>query len=203
MPLRLIVSRNLWYGVKNMDSKKLVALTVFLLILSCAPEPCYQYRIQNYTNFPVSSLTLNNGILFDDPKHELNYNDVIILNNKVLDCLINLPKLSVNELSNASCQGAFDLTIKSCLIVKVPTWHHSVCTNEELFECSVGNQPCYDKGQVPTAECPCYCRAMIQDGNVLLTTPNLKLYPAYLTTLLTGCTNPWTEHLAVCSNLRP
>jgi hypothetical protein len=186
-----------------MEWKRLAVLMAFLPTLSCVQETCYQSNYPNYSNFTISkNLESYGGILFDDPKHELDYSAVIDFNTRVLECIKSLPELSPAELSEGACYGKMDPVIRSCLVVKVPEWHNSTCSNEQLFQCDVGNQPCYNKGLTPTAECPCLCRAMIQDNTVLLTTPNLRLYPAYLTSMLTGCMYPWTVNLAKCAGIK-
>jgi hypothetical protein len=91
-------------------------------------------------------------------------------------------------------------------VVVVPdTWYTSVCSGEQLIPSVVNPVACRSKGLVvppeceyveyPTDACPCVCnvRAVIQGPHYILVTPNLKLYRAELTRLVTEINNPWTD----------
>jgi hypothetical protein len=109
-------------------------------------------------------------------------------------------------------------SVENCLSVKLkrecledvipPDWYISYCVNpegEELFPCRVDPQVCADKGlpidpdcvpgQLPDEDCPCpcNCRATIQDENIIITTPNLKLFSAELIRMMTGVNNIWED----------
>lgn len=114
--------------------------------------------------------------------------------------------LSPEEEIEAECWGhnAAALEIRSCLrVAVVPDWTLSCDGTEQVFSCRIGPQRCIEKGQMPTAECPCRCRATIQDQTTIWITPNKRLLSAYTVTMLTGCLSPWTPTLAPCSNLTP
>jgi hypothetical protein len=95
--------------------------------------------------------------------------------------------------------------------VYVPAdWYTSTCSGEQLVPSAMPCKLCRDKGLTisdaccretrPTAECPCVCnaRATLQ-GDAVITAPNLKLYRAELTRLVTGQINPWiVPELARC-----
>lgn len=167
--------------------------------LSCQ-APCYPSNYPNYTNYSVSFTDKTNlGIKLDDPDHYLDKQKIDELTTETISCLKKIKgTLSSNELYQNDCQGEWDLEIKSCMVVKVPIWHTSDCTGEEVFSCSVPFASCAEKGFSPDSGCPCSCRAMVQDNEVLLTTPNMKLYKAYLITLLTGCGRPWYGKMLDC-----
>jgi hypothetical protein len=165
-----------------------------LILASCVEPQCYpEANYPNWTRYPEPL----------DPPADVDMQTLI----KVRDCLAPLQArggLSPEESRAAECYGTPTYEIRSCIKVAVaPDWHKSACSGQEVFPCSVGDSPCKAKGQVPTAQCPCYCRAMIQNNTTIWVTPNRKLLPAYAVTMLTGCNNPWTPSLAPCSNLTP
>ncbi len=153
----------------------------------CYPEANYPNYTQ-YAEYPLEGL---DQALVDSTVRN------------VVECLAPLKKqwLTPQETYEAQCYGMPTLEIRSCMLVKLaPDWYTSKCSGEQIFPCNVPLVSCTSKGFIPTAECPCACRAMIQDNTTIIVTPNLKLLPAYLTTLLTSCNNPWTETLAKCSD---
>jgi hypothetical protein len=173
---------------------------------SCALVPCYDPNYPDMTNggFKFTGKTPM-GIEVDDPNHELDMDRVDAITKDVVACVKNIADhgyISNQEAIDAQCYGVWEPEIKSCLKVRVPEWSVSKCSGEQLFSCNVPDASCLQKGSVPTAECPCRCRAMIEHGAIVLTTPNLKLYPAYLVTMITGCGSPWTPTLAPCANPR-
>ncbi len=177
-----------------------VALMVGSCSNQCYPEADYP----NYTSYPVTVTgTTDKGVHLDDPDHQLDPKKVDQVIARVENCLsqFHITPLDGAESAAAQCYGIPTLEVRQCLVVKVaPDWHVSKCTQEEVFPCDVPFASCAEKGFTPTVGCPCSCRAMIQDNTVLIITPNMRLFPAYLTTLLTGCNSPWTTRLAQCSD---
>lgn len=95
---------------------------------------------------------------------------------------------------------------RNWFVVYVPVdWYVSTCSGEQLIPSTPPPSSCRSKGLVipveceyverPTPECPCVCnvRAVIQDSRYIVVTPNLKLYRAELTRLVTNVNNPWTN----------
>jgi hypothetical protein len=86
-----------------------------------------------------------------------------------------------------------------------PDWYTSKCSGEQLVPSRIDFAGCAEKGvklpkacqdtdlMKPTKECPCVCnvRAKVQDDWWIVTAPNLKLYKAELTRLVTGIYDPW------------
>jgi hypothetical protein len=86
-----------------------------------------------------------------------------------------------------------------CITVKVaPDWYISPCSGQQLFPCNVDDQLCLDKGVELTEECQCNCRAIIQDENTIIVTPDLYLYRTELARMITGINNPWIEGVSHC-----
>jgi hypothetical protein len=121
--------------------------------------------------------------------------------------------LATNQLEQClGEQGARPKIRRDGFVVVVPAdWYTSACSGEQLIPSIVNPETCRSKGLVvpveceyleyPTEACPCVCnvRAVIQNPHYLLVTPNLKLYRAELTRLVTGINNPWThEELLPC-----
>jgi hypothetical protein len=163
---------------------------ISLFLLTGCRQECYpEARYFNYTDL-------------EWPSSGWSERDSIILH-RVEACLKPLKNdwLTNDELAQAECIGAPTLELRSCLRIGTPEYIISKCSGEELFACSVPDESCKMKGLTPTADCPCMCRAMIQDNTVIWTTPNRKLLPAYAVTIMTGCVNPWeVPRLAACSN---
>ena len=167
-------------------------LAVLLCVAACRPPPCYpEGNLSNFTSYPEPGTTAPADQTFAE---------------QVAACLVPLNDtwLSDAEAREAECLGPRRIEVRECLrVAEVPDWHLTCDGSEQVFNCSVGPQRCLEKGQVPTPECPCSCRAQIQYNTVVWTTPNRKLLAAYLVTLFTGCLSPWTPTLAPCSNLKP
>ena len=174
-----------------------------LLFLSCS-QPCYQNDwARNYTDVQPTGAWRRTpaGLLVDDPRQELDLERLDRATAATLACLNRIwPIMTAAERQQAYCTGVPALEIRTCLRVQVPSWHVSTCTGAEIFSCSVPATSCEAKGQTPTPACPCSCRAIIQDQSVILTAPNLELYPAQLSQLLTGCDQIWSTPLSACGS---
>ena len=88
----------------------------------------------------------------------------------------------------------------TCFTIYVPDdWYTSTCSGQQLFPCDIvkannGYNICeQDKHLIVTEECPCNCRATIQDENTIITTPNLMLFGMSLVRMMSGVTNPYSE----------
>lgn len=171
----------------------IISLAFFSLSMSgCDKDNCYQNYYADITDYKVKPDTqtpiLGIPVMTNGNDVDLQRIDEIIL--YVEDCL--------------------EMQLKrECLKVVIPSdWYVSYCASpegEELFPCRIDPQVCADKGlpidpdcipgQAPDEDCPCpcNCRATIQDENVIITTPNLKLFSAELIRMMTGVNNIWLE----------
>jgi hypothetical protein len=172
-----------------------------LLLIAGCNKPCYPYfNATDYTDFPVTAIKTDTGLLVDDPNSELDLDRVNRKITAVAECTKRV-QLTYDQQVVSQCQAVSTGKVEACLVVKAaPQWRISPCTNEQVFSCDVPFASCAAKGQKLNPDCPCSCRAIIQDNGVIITTPNLKIFPAQLTTLLTGCYNPWVGPLAECAN---
>ena len=75
----------------------------------------------------------------------------------------------------------------------------SPCTGHQLLPYPAPDRLCLDKGQEPTAECPCRWRGAIQDGYWIVVTPDLRMLKEQVTRLVLNLNNPWSRpELARC-----
>ena len=150
-----------------------------LILTSCSNE-CYCGYFSDVTDYDISGeyIFSPGGIK-------------IYPNENIVD--IDLIDKKVEELEQ--CLG---IKIKrDCFKVYIPNdWYISTCSEEQLIPSIVDPQLCRDKGleikpecewvMYPTEECPCPCniRSGIQDNNVIITTPDLKLFKMPLTRIV-------------------
>ncbi len=175
--------------MKKADSFSVSLFLCFSVFLSCN-DNCYYNYYANVTDYKVEAdaRTPILGIL-------------VTTNGQVVD----LARIDEIILSVENCLG-MELKRECLEVVVPPDWYVSYCVNpegEELFPCRIDPQVCADKGlsidpdcvpgQLPDDDCPCpcNCRATIQDENVIITTPNLKLFSAELIRMMTGVNNIW------------
>lgn len=164
-----------------------LGIVLWSVLTGCKPLPFPNNASPNYTHYTFEpNRTTPGGIGVDDARHELGLVDVDVLSVAV-----------------GACLGAPDLPAD--FGVKVPLdWYISPCSGEQVFPCDIGPEGCLDKGQRPSAACPCRCRAVVQDARLIVTAPNLRVYAGRLVALWTGVENPWAvPDLAACASILP
>lgn len=178
-------------------------IAALLFIPSCQPEEecCYDSRLANVTGYDIEADRYTpKGIGIDDP-----INPEFALNATELDGHVDDLEACLNEnfLLNPviteerghclTWKFPNGLRIKrECLTVKVPDdLYQSPCSDQWLFPCDVDDQYCVAKGIVPTEECPCNCRATVQDNNSIVTNHVLNVFKGELARIITTCNNPW------------
>lgn len=182
-----------------------LGVAIGVLVAGCGSPPCYptsaRYNVTGYARSPGRS-SPGYGFAVDDPGAELDLQSVDHTVANVIECVQEVwPTMTPEERQRARCTGTPAIEARSCLVVQVPPdWYVSPVTGNQIFPCDVGDAPCLAKGQVPTAANPCSCRAIIQDQSRVLTAPNLELFPARLTELLTGCDDIWQTPLKACGH---
>lgn len=167
-------------------------LTSCLVILGgCQVETCYPIGDNwPYKHFDVSKqlTTSSLGYKVDDPKSELNVKALDETLANVVQCMNQQAPLTKAELIEADCNEKPEVSVKACLTVKAaPNWIVSTCSGSQVFDCDAPQSGCLAKGITPTDSCPCRCRALNQDFEVLVTTPNLELVPWRFVEMTTGC----------------
>lgn len=171
---------------------------LILLLTTCETRPCAVRWTHNVTELWIEpNQSTPNGVLIDDPGSELDLLEVDRITAQVTECVQWAQKLDSNLCVDEPALGA---KLAGCMVVKVPDWHVSECTGEQVFSCAVPAASCAVKGQ--TGPCPCSCRGAIQDGYTMLITPNRKLYAGTLTQYLSGCWYVWAGELERCASIQ-
>ena len=186
-------------------------------------QVCYgNPNLSNYTSYTAvpNRTTPVLGIQVDDPRGEIDLAQVDQTVINVVKCLQLIADTPMNqqELQENYCTQPADISLKSCLKLRVADWHTSTCDqktitpNSQIFPCTVPVTSCEEKGESPTPQCPCECRGVPQDenwnvsgvstqsGNLIVLTPNLELLPQVLTMYMTGCARPFSTRVAACTN---
>ena len=171
---------------------------VLLILCSCNTDPCY-YRMYdwgfNYETNP--NHTTKYGIKVDTSGQNVNpliFDMVDQMAQEVEQCLD--PKFTCkrDDTPPKICKG--------CLIVKIPNdWSFSnKDSRQQVLSDRAPDEAC--KNSDP----PCYWRAGLQDGYIIITTPNLFLFKDPLIKHMTRCDDVWyTPELSKCarSNVGP
>jgi len=162
------------------------------LLLICCNNPCYYNSYADVTNYKIFlNRTTASGIRVDDLEEEISLEEIDQRTRELEACL--------------------QITIdRRCITVLIPhDWYISECSGEQLFPCFVKDSLCEEKMraegmsneqiEIILAKCPCACRATIQNEEIIVTAPNLKLYKAELARMVTGVNDPWaTERTRRC-----
>jgi hypothetical protein len=159
--------------------KKCIILVLTLFLFNCPDENCYPNNYPNITSYEINiTNTTNTGINIDDPLEEIDIEEL--------------------ERQTSALEECLGVTIdRNCLLVKVaPDWYISPCSGNQLFPCNINIQECLDKGLTleDLEECPCNCRARIQDNNIIIVTPDLLIYRGELARMVLGVNNPWPRY---------
>lgn len=148
---------------------------IVILLIGCQTAPCYQNSYLNVTEYDVRANDITpDGIDVDNSGYEVDLNEIDRIVNEFEEC--------------------YGIVYKSCLTIKVaPDWYVSPCSGQQLFPCDIDEALCEQKGLTPNEECPCNCRAIIQDENTIIITPDLLLLQGELARMVSGINNPWAE----------
>lgn len=180
----------------------LVACASASLAMSCTgthSQRPYVSHLASVTNYTVSTQRRSPaGVHYGG---DLDY---LLLDQKVgrvAVCLRDIKEPTPEEHAAMEClPGPIrrDVTLENFDVFLAPDWRKSACSGELVFKCGIDPKYCLEKGVTPTEECPCRCRATIQNGRTVVTAPNMKLFNAELVRLVTGCNVIWNGPLAEC-----
>lgn len=156
--------------------KHIVTTLLLTLLYACAPAPweqSYGYFLDRSPSYSINPVASPGGVRYDSEVGEL-------LDVQQLDFL--------TDQLEACLERSID---RSTFVVKIPAdWTYSCDGTEEVLPfVSVFDKTC--KGKTATETCPCRYRAVLQEPNVVVTTPNLKLYRDALSRLLLNTSNTW------------
>lgn len=190
-------------------------LTIFMLLFfgGCTSETCYHNHYQTITDYEITINAITpNGVNVDDSGFFVDLSEIDRQIDEMEICVQQalLGGIDIETARVQDCRAGgqeyrtnfSDISVeRDCLIVKVaPDWRVSNCSEEymEIFPCDINPQVCEDKGLEVTDGCPCQCRSIIQDENVIVTTPDLYLFRGELARMITGCNNPWFGNVSGC-----
>lgn len=155
---------------------KKYALFILPLMITChkMPDNCYNNGYKTLKEYDVNfNQKTPRGILVDSTGQDIDLNEIDRQTAELEQCL----GVSIS---------------RSCFAVKIPDdWETSACSGEQLLNIPAPDELCRAKGVEPTPECPCRWRVETMDDNIIVVTPNLKLFKAELARIVTGQNNVW------------
>lgn len=154
-------------------------ITILCFVSSCIEsDPCYNTYTGNATSYEFNpTSTSQNGISVDQSGYEVDLDYLDDLTDALELCLR-------DDLSDP------EFKIKhECLNVKIaPNWViHPDTKNDQVFECDI-----------PGHE---YCYGVVQDGNIIVVTPDLAAYPHETMHVVLGVADPIPKNLINCKVL--
>lgn len=155
---------------------KRAVLLATLLIAACGGgiwSHTFGYYLDREPNYPLTNVVASpGGVQYD---------------NEVGD-LLDVQQLDFLTDSLETClERSID---RSSFVVKIPAdWTYNCDGTEEVLPFITPDRSC--KGKNATDACPCRYRAVLQEPNVVVVTPNLKLYRDALSRLLLNTSNTW------------
>lgn len=176
-----------------------------LLLLGCRePEWRYDGHFANVTAYSIAPTQMTpQGLNVDASGSWVDLAAIDAKVDAVEQCLQGLYPdgvLPATMVATGHClQNHFSPRVhREALVIKVaPNWHVG-CSGEQQFSCAVDPQLCVDKGLVPTVQCPCQCRSAIQDQDIIVTTPDLRMLDHDLIRIVTSCNYIWVDPLQGC-----
>lgn len=169
-------------------------------------KTCYSNYFANVTSYKiVPNATTSKGIKVDTAS---NFNtDLEELDrriDKIEACMLEemrkLPLLTEQQRQEWQCpdKGFIAEELKrECVQIKVVSAVVSECSAWQLLPVLAPNKLCLDKGVIPTIECPCRWRTVVQDDYRIITPPAMYLWE--LPRVMTGCNNIWKSPFAKCT----
>lgn len=164
--------------------KQVTTLLATLLFTACtqaAWEQRFGYYLDRSPSYSINPVASPGGVRYDNEVGDL-------LDVQQLDFL--------TDQLEACLERSID---RNSFVVKIPDdWSYSCDGTEEVLPfVSVFDKSC--KGKTATEECPCRYRAVLQEPNVVVTTPNLKLYRDALSRLILNTAVTWDNpEIASC-----
>lgn len=177
----------------------LVIVLALLLVAGCDPGYAAS-RLKNVTHYTVNPDRVTPGGV--EYQGGLDPARLDALTAEVARCLAGVQEPTTEQRVSLQCLPLpirRDVDMRSFSVMLAPDWHPSCYDHEQVFACEVDPKLCEEKGLPDDPACPCSCRSATQDDRVIVVTPNLKLYGAELTRLVSGCNNVWFPPLNACA----
>jgi hypothetical protein len=158
----------------------------------CAPAQC-KYHPQYDWGFSYSvepNQTTPSGVLIDASGQYIDLNEIDRKISETENCLArNFPNGDLSGVEGWCSVLKFEPFIdRHCITVKIPSnWSWSCDGKEQLLADDAPQEGCGAKGFKEDPDCPCKWRAGIQDGGIIITTPNLRLFKDPLVKMITSC----------------
>lgn len=173
----------------------------------------WDYLAEHYNMTPPFetdfSITTPTGVRIDSSDNEIEPGLVDAIIDRVEKCLYDkfssgestlyIPEDIRRAAYCTSARPAYPVD-RSKIYLKIPPkntgWHWSQCSDQQLLSWETPDfTPCAEKGRIETDGCPCSWRAGVQDGGVIVATPNLYVFPDWFIRVHFGCLNPWGHPL--------
>lgn len=170
----------------------------FIFLYSCDECETYTYRTNTDYSINVTDTTPN-GIDVDTTGQDIDLERIDRIFNYVYDCIRNsFPDMIItgDVLEQGYCQNSEIIkenVCKRCMIIKIPdNWIMSKDGKEQMLQDEAPAQGCIDKGLCEDYnDCPCHWRALVNQDNKIVVTPNLRLLNDALLRYITSCWYVW------------
>lgn len=173
----------------------ILCTALFGAILGCDHKICYfMHGVKNGTHYEVAANeTTPAGISLDTSGYEIDLQKLDKLTDEVEICLHGIFYTYYDK---------SDFWIdRSCLEVKIaPDWFTAPCPEQaQAFPCELNPSLCGDPAKRLERGCVetdyfkldgCYCAGLVQDGQVLVVTPNLAAYKHELLHVVLNADDP-------------
>lgn len=176
----------------------LSALIAILIVTSACGNNCEYYPQYDWGfNYDFDPYLISpEGILVDPSGQTVDLVKIDRLTREAIDCIDAVfYTLTRAEKKAALCPNTeYRKLSQSCVNLKIPNdWVWSCDRKEQLLKDVAPQEGCTAKGFDVDLGCPCRWRAGVQKNNIIISTPNLKLYKDPLVKIQTGCQNPWNS----------
>ncbi len=169
--------------------------TIFGAIFGCDHKICYfMYGVKNGTHYETNiDVTTVSGISIDRSGYQIDL--------QKLDKLTDELELCLGDVYDAYYERKDFWIDRSCLNIKIaPDWFTAPCPDTpEVFPCELQPLLCDYKEERLERGCAetdyfkldgCYCAGIIQDGNIIIVTPDLAAYKHELLHVLLDANDP-------------
>lgn len=165
-------------------------------LCGCGHDECNLYVYQSQFNYDTHFDQITpSGILIDTSGQNI---DLVEIDQEVAELESCLSDFRVLPKEADCIATTFEFPNRNCLRVKIANdWFWSKDGTQQLLPSAAPIELCRAKG---LTDDECWWRGGIQDGNVIITTPNLVIFKDPLIRVITGCNLSWSGGLEKCAN---